>query len=207
MDLKIEFCEQATLSRERWDKVNRTMYGVIILRPSMQEGQRIYEQQALDDVVRLVNARAAPVLINHRRNGMPDTEEIAGRVENARIDNLHVVRGDLVYTRSHQDKLEDLIETLREQVGLSLHCIGVSVVRSDGVEIVSSIKQIKSIDIVSYAGHSSGLWEAMKPDKDDEEYRKFAAVLLDVPYDEESEWDDEFEKAAIGPTRGAVELT
>ena len=171
-----EIIENIELRFRRLDKNARLLKGVSVLRPTSQRGMRRYSLAALKDVVRLANK--AKVFFDHRTKprDVRSMRDLIGSLENLRLDDI--VKGDLRYLPKHTAMIEALAMDEIPGVGLSIHALCPRATKeSSGVEVVHGIQHIVSVDLVSEAGSTMSLFEAIG---DGFRTSELQALLFDV---------------------------
>ena len=161
----------------RIDRESHTIRSVAILRPtslnrSFPESKgRKYTETARADVARLANDVKS--YIDHAtqkeledREGGRKVRDILGYFEHVKLDSDGIVRGDLVYLANHAEWIEPLVEQMADKIGNSIHAYGdIELDKDTGYEIVESIGELSSIDLVTDPGSTVNLFESIKKEK------------------------------------------
>lgn len=153
------------------DKENHVVRNVAVLRATSKNTQfpkatsREYSETARQQAAEMVEG--AKAYVNHtskeelkKRMGVRDVRETLGHYSNGQIIE-GVVRGDLHYLANHAVWLEPLVENEAERIGNSVHAFGELVFDSiRKTEVVESLHELRSIDLVSETGSTINLFEA-----------------------------------------------
>jgi hypothetical protein len=173
-----EFIEQLPgLSFGRINKDSCRISGVSILRETSKNNSlggkgRRYSEAAMESVARLVNNVKA--YADHAGNrqleatrGVRSVRDLIGYFTGGRVDGSKVT-ADLNYLESAKDWIEPLVEKMADKVGMSVWAFGPSRLdRQTREELVEDISTLKSVDLVSEPGSTTGLFESSLFTKED----------------------------------------
>lgn len=196
---------------------SRNCHGV----PNVTKGSR-YTKAAMESGCQLYNGTT--VLIDHNRKdpgAERSTREVLGKLENCHVvmeDGEPVTRGDLPYYKS-DPFAQKVVEDVKRKIGnfgLSHHAYTDKASVKDGVYVIESIAEVKSVDLVLRAAANRNLWESQEPMKHtlrqileahkakypktvkclfEEDMPSMDAPVTDEPVDHEQALDDGFAAA------------
>lgn len=171
MSKRKQITETEQISREQFQAGDNVLRNVKILNFT-SKNKRYYPPELLRKSLGLYEG--APVNIDHPDDNSPRKYESRfGRVINVKLlnDGLY---GDLVYNPEH--KLAKSFAWWSKNdpnaIGLSHNCIAKTKYGKDGIETITEIDRIASVDLVADPGSTKGLFEHLitlenKMDKDD----------------------------------------
>ncbi len=203
MDIEIR---ESISGYDKIDKERRLLKGITILgRVSSNKYVKgtvgtIFSDAAMADVATL--AENSKVYLDHQsesadrdNRGVRSIRDLAGHIENTHISD-NKVKADMRYLRNHAALLEDLVDTMSDKIGFSMHAWGpMSIDRSRNMGITESIKKLDSIDIVTTPASTGGLYESRQNERQNDEITegldRYSAALLNDTSLEGREWDAE----------------
>ncbi len=162
------------------DKEKRVISNVAILRPTSTnkyvQGSvgTVFSEKAMKDTARLITGKK--FYIDHAgesedkdNRGVRKTKDLAGYFENGRLEN-NIVRADIHYLKTQGEFLEDLVDTMPDKIGLSIHAFGpMSFDRDKKLGITEGMKEVASADLVTETGSTVNLFESKQPEDKIEE--------------------------------------
>jgi len=172
------------------DKEKRIISNVAILRSTSSNkylrGTKgtIFSEQALRDTARLINGKK--FYFNHSsesedkdNRGVRRVQDLAGYYENGRLDDNHVVRGDIHYRETHAKELEDLVDNMADKIGLSIHAFGpMSIDRDKNMGVTESMSKVASADLVTETGSTINLFESKQGEGEEEDEMEYGKIEL-----------------------------
>lgn len=158
----MRLCEKVFLdSAPRIDAEKGILYGVKLLGRESRNN-RIYGQAVMESAVPLY--KGLKVYVDHPKNSEPDrsVDRWAGTIQNARQEN-NAIYGD-IKLRKKSPFFEGILEAAQEfpkDVGFSHVADGET--RLDGeTEIVESIREVFSVDLVTDPATTAGMYESKR---------------------------------------------
>lgn len=155
---------------------NQNLIKGVCLINRVSKNNRVYLDEALNDIVRLSNG--IKVNLDHLSrdvNGRArSVKDIIGKIINPRQVNGGVF-GDLSVLKSQKDWIFAIAEQMPELAGMSIVAKGriSDEPDSQGRQQVESVTQLSSIDLVSNPATTKGLFENEKTFKEDEDPCKY----------------------------------
>lgn len=183
--MTIEIRERAAfMAGERIDRGARLLRDVAVLRPTSQEGRRVYTHEAMADVARLLAGTRS--FAGHSPKFDRPTDDLLGSFGPGRVAD-GMVRSDFHYLPARAQFFEALAEHPPRHVGFSIY--GRAQARREaGKEIVEAVTALDSVDLVTGAGAVTNLFEARDPEEISlAEY----GAALGLPRDRPPDLDDE----------------
>ena len=194
------------------DEEKGIIYGVRCLGSESANG-RIYTKQALEQASKLYEGK--DVNLDHAAEAGADRLMLEGFgvLRNSRIESDGAVYADLHYLKSHHAAatVVERVQKIPENFGMSHDAVGEMSESVDGPDIVESLVEVNSVDLVRRPATNKSLFEstgnnmATKPKKrtvrqilEANKADKRAACLLEL---------DEFDTMSEAPVEVAVDAT
>lgn len=142
---------------------NNTVSGVVLFGTSKNANNRVYTDNAVDNLVTLAEGNKA--FVDHpterelkNRQGVRSVRDFMGTFKNARRDN-DKIRADLTVRESYKGLISDIIKMAPKDVGFSINA-QVRVKENEEQEVIEEVVRLRSCDLVSQAATVSGIFES-----------------------------------------------